>query len=283
MNRQMRRRKHIFPRRTLRYLPANHPLHAGKAAESHSIETLFPTLESQSATAATLAAAAAENPEERSSTGDVVQQQQQQQQQRQKRYRRQPGGFLHDEDNNALYSEDMSYLSKPEKGKGRVWVAKRRHVPLGRKRLLLLLRLIKGLHLTDALDWLQALALHRANALLNLLTKEQLRMRDQGADISRVFIDSYIIGPAGHVKTLRVGHNYRVSFLKSYRYYVAIRLRELPLHEYFHRLFILKQVPRSMGHDMRLALRQQQLPQEAARDWLPYLDAHTRAQHKRVR
>lgn len=80
----------------------------------------------------------------------------------------------------------------------------------------------------------------------------------------------------------QVGHNYRVSFLKSYRYSVAVRLRELPLHEYFHRLFILKQVPRSLGHDMRLALHQQQLPQEAARDWLPYLDAPTRSQHKRV-
>lgn len=78
---------------------------------------------------------------------------------------------------------------------------------MGRKRLLLLLRLVKGLHLTDALDWLQALAIHRANALWNVLAKQQQKIRDEGADISRVFIDSYIIGPAGHVKTMRVTYS----------------------------------------------------------------------------
>lgn len=202
LNRQMRRRKHIFPRRELRYLPADHPLHAGRTAGCGDTQALFHSLEIQQA-AETVAAVAAEraSPGEGSSTGSVVGRD------RRQRHRRKPGGFLHDGDNNAVYSEDMSYLSAPEKGRGRVWVAKRRDVPMGRKRLLLLLRLVKGLHLTDALDWLQALAIHRANALWNVLAKQQQKIRDEGADISRVFIDSYIIGPAGHVKTMRVTYS----------------------------------------------------------------------------
>lgn len=63
---------------------------------------------------------------------------------------------------------------------------------------------------------------------------------------------------------------------------MALRLRELPLHELFHRTFILKQPPRSLTHDMRLAIRQQQLPPEVIRDWIPYLDAPLRYSHKRV-
>lgn len=179
----MRSRKHLFPRSSLQYLPENHPLNSSSsssAAQQQQQQHLFD--EGSSSAAAARAAV---------SKGG-------------RKLRRQPGGFLYDGDRNATYIEDRSYLSVPRKGEGRVWVARRRDMPMGRKRLLLLLRLVKGLQLTDAIDWLQALAQYRCNALINVLLKQQQLIRDQGADASRVYIDSYIIGPAGHVKTMRV-------------------------------------------------------------------------------
>lgn len=301
MNRRMRARKHIFPRRDMLYLPSGHPLSTSSEMGQKQKHAIFDVTET--------------NKEQRGGVDGL-------QTRPTAAPRRRPGGFLFDGDRNAVYVEDLSYMAAPEKGDGRVWVARRRDIPMGRKRLLLLLRLIKGLQLTDAIDWLQALALHRCNSLLNVLLKQQQQIRDEGADTSRVYIQSYIIGPAGHVKTMQVsrshlaahccrdisrssssvfpvsrhqssglllclrriqvGYHYRVSFLKSYRYSLALRLRELPLHELFHRTFILKQPPRSLTHDMRLALRQKQLPPEAVRDWIPFLDAPTRYSHKRV-
>ncbi|OEH76456.1 hypothetical protein cyc_03122 [Cyclospora cayetanensis] len=267
LNRRMRKRKHIFPRRDTLYLPSSHPFLSACSSPilvEEEARHLFGSIEiggEESNEANGLAKGRRK--------GEIA------------KLRRKPGGFLHDGDRNKSYTEDMRYLSPPRKGEGRVWVAKRRDIPMGKKRLLLLLRLIKGLQLTDAIDWLQALALHRSNPLINVLLKQQRQIVEEGADASRVYVQSYIIGPAGHIKTLRVGHSYRVSFLKSYRYSLSLLLRELPLHELFHKTFILKQPPRCLTSDMRLALRQQQLPLEAVRDWVPYLDAPTRYSHKR--
>ncbi|KAL8270399.1 hypothetical protein Esti_005628 [Eimeria stiedai] len=296
LNRRMRKRKHLFPRKGYKYLPHGHPLSASAATSSSSGSSM-------QAFASSLFLG--ENEGEVGTDGSVVPLQEG----RRRRGQNKAGGFLRDCDANAFYSEKMDYLAAPVKGEGRVWVVKKATLPMGRKRLLLLLRLIKGLQLTDATDWLQALAQHRCNSLLNVLFKEQEKIRDDGADPSRVYVEQYLIGPAGHVKTMRVcfllfppsvagnlkrgtglftqmgcpcvvSYHYRVSFLKSYRYFVSLRLRELPLHELFHRTFILKKPPRSLSHDMRTAIKQKQLPPEVVRDWVPYLDAATRYQHK---
>lgn len=184
-NRRMRARKHIFPLAGVRYLPENHQAspfegkeekvcaedsHQGGADPARAAETagrhLLPHWHGRGASRNT---------------------------------------FFYPEDAHEEYFEDLRYLKPPKKGEGRVWTARKADVAIGRKKLLLLLRLIKGLQLTDALDWLQALALHRCNVLINLLSKEQQRIRDSGADPARVYIQSYLIGRAGHVKTMQVG------------------------------------------------------------------------------
>ncbi|KAL8429977.1 hypothetical protein Efla_000790 [Eimeria flavescens] len=272
----MHARKHIFPRPELRYLPSNHPLLPPSPAaanqqqqqQQEEEEAMFgfgDLAEQEGVARSGVFSVSPSRPRIRQSL---------------RGRKKKGGGFLFDSDSNAVYVEDRSYLGKVKKGEGRVWVAKRRDVPLGRKRLLLLLRLIKGLHLTDAIDWLHAVSNHKCNSLLNVLLKQQQIIRDEGADPSRVYIHSYIIGPAGHIKTMRVGYHYRVSFLKSYRYSLSLRLRELPLHELYHRLFVMKKVPRSLGQEMRMAIRQQQVPREVVRDWLPFLDAPCRFAHK---
>ncbi|PFH37897.1 hypothetical protein BESB_002380 [Besnoitia besnoiti] len=167
-----------------------------------------------------------------------------------------------------------------KKGGGRVWEEKKMNIPLGKKKLLLYCNIIKGLQITDAIDWLSSLCLHRVNYLLNLLNATRKKIHEQGGDISRVYVDSYMLNIQGKIK--RPQFRLRsVNLIKTWKFAVILRFREYPMDEYFHKLFILKHTPRSLTTDMRLALSTQRVNPQAVRDWFPFLDSKTRFWHRK--
>eukprot|EP01066_Platyproteum_vivax_P012770 Platyproteum_vivax@DN5803_c0_g1_i3.p1 len=62
---------------------------------------------------------------------------------------------------------------------------------------------------------------------------------------------------------------------------LELTCREMPLPEFFHRLYILKKVPRSISMDMRLALYNEKAGTAQEREWLPYLTSKSRYNHRR--
>ncbi|KYK70521.1 ribosomal protein L22p/L17e [Toxoplasma gondii TgCatPRC2] len=176
--------------------------------------------------------------------------------------------------------EDADFVWRG-KGGGRVWEERKANIPLGKKKLLLYCTIIKGLQITDAIDWLSSLCLHRVNYLLNLLNASRKKIHEQGGDISRVYVESYMLNIQGQIKRpqfrLRM-----VNLIKTWKFAVVLRFREYPMDEYFHKLFILKHVPRSLTTDMRLALAGQRVGLHAVRDWYPFLDSKTRFFHRKV-
>lgn len=44
----------------------------------------------------------------------------------------------------------------------------------------------------------------------------------------------------------------------------------MPMNEYFHKVYIMKEVPRSVTLDMRMALRDGRAPRSYEREWAPY-------------
>merc|ERR1719450_929601 len=60
-----------------------------------------------------------------------------------------------------------------------------------------------------------------------------------------------------------------------------IRVRQMPIEEFFHRVFIYNKVPRSVAADMRLALQQGRVSPQMMKDWAPYLCAHSRFWHRK--
>ncbi|KYF40596.1 ribosomal L22p/L17e protein [Toxoplasma gondii ARI] len=175
--------------------------------------------------------------------------------------------------------EDADFVWRG-KGGGRVWEERKANIPLGKKKLLLYCTIIKGLQITDAIDWLSSLCLHRVNYLLNLLNASRKKIHEQGGDISRVYVESYMLNIQGQIKRpqfrLRM-----VNLIKTWKFAVVLRFREYPMDEYFHKLFILKHVPRSLTTDMRLALAGQRVGLHAVRDWYPFLDSKTRFFHRK--
>ncbi|CBZ52808.1 conserved hypothetical protein [Neospora caninum Liverpool] len=166
------------------------------------------------------------------------------------------------------------------KGGGRVWEERKGNIPLGKKKLLLYCTIIKGLQITDAIDWLSSLCLHRVNYLLNLLNATRKKIHEQGGDISRVYVESYMLNIQGQIKRpqfrLRM-----VNLIKTWKFAVVLRFREYPMDEFFHKLFILKHVPRSLTTDMRLALVGQRVNPQTVREWYPLLDSKTRFWHRK--
>eukprot|EP00397_Hematodinium_sp_SG-2012_P054342 GEMP01065454.1.p1 GENE.GEMP01065454.1~~GEMP01065454.1.p1 ORF type:complete len:281 (+),score=47.69 GEMP01065454.1:126-968(+) len=67
---------------------------------------------------------------------------------------------------------------------------------------------------------------------------------------------------------------------RSPRNKMVLYLREAPKTEFFHKCYILGQVPRSMASDMRLALRDRRVSPQMEHTWSPYLTAASRHQHR---
>ncbi|CEL94030.1 unnamed protein product [Vitrella brassicaformis CCMP3155] len=169
----------------------------------------------------------------------------------------------------------------PRSGPPQTWSYKTR-VPLklSAKRLTAYARLIKGLHLQDAIDWMAAIPVHRLQPVFNTLqwAQEQLSHKYH-ADPGRLYIASIMVNKDNPTRYLRVTRK-DWGRICSWNNTMVITIKMVSYTEFFHRLYILGKVPRSMSTDMRIAIKEHRVGAHVIREWWPYLASDTRLQHR---
>mmetsp|Transcript_128945 Transcript_128945/g.223688 ORF Transcript_128945/g.223688 Transcript_128945/m.223688 type:complete len:321 (+) Transcript_128945:102-1064(+) len=165
---------------------------------------------------------------------------------------------------------------------GQVIAFREKEVRLGMKRLLEYARIIRKRQLQDAVDWVESMARLKSEPILKMLqTAKQECIERHKLDISRLYIFDAQPQRGYFVKSIRQHARGRFGINKSPRNMFMIRVREMPLEEYFHRLYIYNKVPRSLAADMRLALLENRVSPQTAKEWAPYLCANSRILHRR--
>lgn len=157
-----------------------------------------------------------------------------------------------------------------------------KEVPLSLRRLHEYVRLLKNRNLQDAIDWVACLTRPSARPILNMLQKAKHDLVEKkGLDLGRIYVDRSHSDRGEYVKIvrrMRVGH---YSMFRSPRHHFQIYIREMPMEEYFHRMYILGKVPQCVSFDMRQAIREHRVPPETARSWAPYLTSNSRFRHRK--
>lgn len=142
--------------------------------------------------------------------------------------------------------------------------------------------MLKNLHLQDAIDWIAAIPVNRLQKIFELLTDAQKDVIAMGADPSRIYIKALFPEYKRGIKHM-VFHKgesqWGFGIMTAHRHTVVLVLEQLNPGEFFHKLHIMKKVPRSLSNDMRVALHERRVGPEAVREWWPYLSAHTRYYH----
>jgi len=115
--------------------------------------------------------------------------------------------------------------------------------------------------------------------LLNRVKKECVEKFKM--DPARIYIFEAHGMRGTFVKSIRMHTRGKYGIQKSPRNMFMVRIREMPLEEYFHKLYIVGKVPVSLGADMRLALREGQVSPQMMKEWAPYLSAASRYNHRR--
>ena len=166
--------------------------------------------------------------------------------------------------------------------KGSLYHYQVREVPMSLRRLHEYVRLLKNRNLQDAIDWVACLTRPSARPILQMLERAKKELVDKGGlDLGRLSIDHSHSDRGEYVKIvrrMRVGH---YSLFKSPRHHFRIYIREMPLEEYFHRLYILGKVPECVAFDMRQAIRDKRVAPETERLWQPYLTSASRYLHRK--
>ena len=143
-------------------------------------------------------------------------------------------------------------------------------------------RLLKSRNLQDAIDWVACLSRPSARPILNMLLKAKRDLVDKkGLDLGRLYVDHSHSDRGEYIKIvrrMRVGH---YSLFKSPRHHFRIYIRDMPLEEYFHRMYILGKVPQCVAFDMRQAIRDKRVSPEVERLWQPYLTSASRFLHRK--
>ena len=157
-----------------------------------------------------------------------------------------------------------------------------KEVPMSLRRLQEYVRLLKRRNLQDAIDWVACLTRPSARPILNMLQKAKRDLVDKrGLDLGRLYVDHSHSDRGEYIKIvrrMRVGH---YSLFKSPRHHFRIYIREIPLEEYFHRMYILGKVPQCVSFDMRQAIREKRVSPEVERLWRPYLTSASRYLHRK--
>lgn len=165
---------------------------------------------------------------------------------------------------------------------GQVVAFREKEVRLGMKRLLEYARIIRKRQIQDAVDWVESMARLKSEPILKLLRHAmQECIERHKMDLSRIYIFDAHPGRGYFVKSIRQHSRGRYGINKSPRHMFMIRVREMPLEEYFHRLYIYNKVPRSLASDMRLALHENRVSPQTAKEWAPYLCANSRVFHRK--
>merc|ERR1719506_2935693 len=95
----------------------------------------------------------------------------------------------------------------------------------------------------------------KSEPILKLLQRAvQECIQKHNMDIARVYIFDAQPQRGYTVKSIKMHARAKYGINKSPRHMFMIRVREMPLEEYFHRIYIYNKVPRSRASDMRLAL-----------------------------
>lgn len=164
---------------------------------------------------------------------------------------------------------------------GQVLAFRDKELRLGMKRLLEYARMVKGKQIQDALDWVESMAQMKSEPIRKMLKRVmQECIEKHNIDLARLYVFDAQPQRGYVVKSLRQHARGRFGINKAPRHMFMVRVREMPLEEYFHRLYIFNKVPRSLAGDMRLALHEGRVNPQAAKEWAPYVCAHSRIRHR---
>lgn len=157
-----------------------------------------------------------------------------------------------------------------------------KEVRLGMKRLLDYCRLVRGKQLQDGIDWVESLARMKSEPLLKMMKAALAECAEKHKwDPARIYIFDAQPQRGKYVRELRKHARANFGIVRRPRNYFMIRLRQYPLEEYFHKVYIYNKVPRSLASDMRLALHQSRVNPQMQKEWAPYLCANSRLHHRR--
>jgi len=168
------------------------------------------------------------------------------------------------------------------KNDGEVLAFREKELRLGMKRLLEYARMVRGKQIQDALDWVDSMAQMRSECIIKILKKAmQECVEKHNMDLARLYVFDAQPQRGYVVKSIKMHARAKFGVNKSPRHMFMLRVREMPLEEYFHRLYIYNKIPRSLSSDMRLALHEGRVNPQVAKEWAPYLCANSRIKHRR--
>jgi len=143
-------------------------------------------------------------------------------------------------------------------------------------------KIMKNKQIQDAIDWVESMARMKSEPILALLRKAVKDcVEKRKMDAARLYVFDAQPQRGFFVKSLRKHSRGNYGIAKSPRNMFMIRVREMPLEEYFHRIYIYNKVPRSLASDMRLALQQSRVSPNMQKEWSPYLCSSSRMFHRK--
>lgn len=164
---------------------------------------------------------------------------------------------------------------------GQVLAFREKEVRMGLKRMLDYCRLIRGRQIQDAIDWIECMGRLNTAVIMKVLRNAmQECIEKYKMDVSRVYIFDAQPQRSYYVKSIRLHSRGRYGIQNSPRHMFMIRVREMPLEEYFHKVFVFNKVPRSLAADMRLALHERRVNPQVAKEWGAYLCSASRFHHR---
>ena len=176
----------------------------------------------------------------------------------------------------------MTSSSRDVDKKGSLFHYQIKEVPMSLRRLHEYVRLLKRRNLQDAIDWVACLTRPSAHSILHMLrTAKYDLVEKKGLDLGRLYIDHSHSDRGEYLKIIRRARVGQYGQFRSPRHHFRIYIREMPMEEYFHRMYILGKVPQCVSLDMRQAIRDSRVPAETERLWAPYLTSASRFNHRR--
>ncbi|CAK9026991.1 Hypothetical protein (Fragment) [Durusdinium trenchii] len=149
------------------------------------------------------------------------------------------------------------------------------------RKLLHYAKLMKRKQIQDAYEWVDSLSRMKSEPILKLIQKAMDEVKEKrGWDLARTYLWDPQPGFGFFVKSLRKHSRGRYGIIHSCRNRFTIRLRQMPLEEWFHWLYIYGKVPKTLSGDMRLALAQKRVSPQMQREWAPYLCSRSRFWHR---
>ena len=155
-------------------------------------------------------------------------------------------------------------------------------ISIGMKKLQIYARIVRNRHLQDSIDWMEAICRPSTQPIINLLKRAQKELVDKKRlDPARLYV-SYAVHERGHFqKKLYKTRDGGFAVRRSSRHRFVIKIREMPLPEFFHQVYILKRVPRAIVSDMMAALRDGRATANMQRAFAPYVSSDSRRQHRK--